>query len=65
MDAFESYLFGLILTDGSIYLTTRNRGKITIELQKSDNDLLYGIQKRIPESSINTRKRGTNFKKRL
>lgn len=63
MNAFESYLFGLILTDGSVYLTTRNRGKITIELQKSDNSLLYDIQKRIPESSVNTRKRDTNFKK--
>ena len=63
MNNFESYLFGLILTDGSIYLTTRNRGKITIELQKSDIQLLYDIQKQIPESKVNTRKRDTNFKK--
>ena len=44
MNNFESYLFGLILTDGSVYLNTRNRGKITIELQKSDIQLLYDIQ---------------------
>lgn len=63
MNNFESYLFGLILTDGSVYLNTRNRGKITIELQKSDIQLLYDIQKQIPESKVTTRKRDTNFKK--
>ena len=40
MNQFESYLFGLILTDGSVYLTTRNRGKIKIEIQRSDIGLL-------------------------
>ena len=62
MNQFESYLFGLILTDGSVYLTTRNRGKITIELQRSDIELLEKIQQNIPESIISIRKRNTNFK---
>ena len=63
MNQFESYLFGLILTDGSVYLTTQNRGKITIELQRSDIELLEKIQQNIPESIISIRKRNTNFKK--
>lgn len=63
MNQFESYLFGLILTDGSVYLTTRNRGKITIEIQRSDIGLLEKIQQYIPESKVSTRKRNTNFKK--
>ena len=63
MNQFESYLFGLILTDDSVYLTTRNRGKITIEIQRSDIGLLETIQQHIPESKVSTRKRNTNFKK--
>lgn len=63
MNKFESYLYGLILTDGSLYLQSRNRGRIAIELQASDIDLLYQLQQQIPHSSIHTRTRDTNFKK--
>ena len=40
LDPLDSYLYGLILTDGSIYLTSRNRGKICIELNRKDKELL-------------------------
>lgn len=59
---FESYLYGLILTDGSLYFGTRNRGKISIELNKKDAELLYKLQQQIPHSSVHPRTRDTNFK---
>lgn len=59
---FESYLYGLILTDGSLYFTTRNRGKVSIELNKKDTELLKKLQQRIPNSSVKPRTRNTNFK---
>lgn len=62
MNQFESYLYGLILTDGSLYLQSRNRGRISIEIQASDIDLLYQLQTQIPHSSVRTRTRDTNFK---
>lgn len=62
LNKFESYVYGLILTDGSIYLTTRNRGKITIELKRQDEELLLKLQKQIPHSKITRRTRNTNFK---
>lgn len=50
------------MTDGSIYLTTRNRGHISIELEANDIELLKNIQEKIPDSKLNTRIRNTNFK---
>lgn len=50
------------MTDGSIYLTTRNRGHISIELGANDIELLKKIQEKIPDSKLNTRIRNTNFK---
>lgn len=61
LDAFDSYLYGLILTDGSIYLTG-NKGKVTIELKASDRELLEKIQERVPTASLRERVRDTNFK---
>lgn len=59
---FESYIYGLVLTDGSLYFTTRNRGKVSIELNRKDSELLYKLQEKIPHSSVKPRTRNTNFK---
>lgn len=62
MTDFESYLFGLLITDGSLYLTTRNRGRVTIELNKKDEDIITKLYNSIPNSHIRRRVRNTNFK---
>ena len=59
---FESYLYGLLLTDGNYCETTRNRGKFSIELNYNDLELLMKLQKEIPDSIITERVRNTNFK---
>jgi hypothetical protein len=56
----DSYLYGLLLADGSLYLNTRNRGKITIELAERDKDILYKISE-IVNGTIGQRNRKTNF----
>ncbi len=61
---FNSYLIGILQTDGSHYETTRNRGKITLEVSKRDADIITKINNNlIQHSSISTRIRDTNFKK--
>lgn len=40
IDKVNSYIFGLLVTDGSILLNTRNRGKVTIELSEKDEDII-------------------------
>ena len=62
MNNFESYLFGLLMTDGSLSLQERNRGKVTLELQKEDSQLLQQIYEKVPNSSLRERTRDTNFK---
>jgi hypothetical protein len=59
----HAYIYGLLLADGSLYLNTRNRGKITLELAERDKDILYKIEEIIPGSSIHFRDRVTNFTK--
>ena len=58
----ESYIFGLLITDGSLYLSTRNRGQVTLELNKKDEDIVQKLYTIIPNSSIRQRTRNTNFK---
>lgn len=60
---YDSYLFGLILTDGSLYFNTRNRGKVIIELALRDQDIMSKIKKNFYyKSYLYSRKRDTNFK---
>ncbi|MBP5971723.1 hypothetical protein HW132_02985 [Brasilonema sp. CT11] len=57
-----AYLFGFIQTDGHLYNTTRNRGKLSIEVSKQDEDILWTFKSLIPfHSSIIERVRTTNF----
>lgn len=59
---FYAYLFGLIQTDGHLYQNTRNRGRLSIELNERDETILLEIQKLLPfNSSIRKRTRTTNF----
>jgi hypothetical protein len=59
---FYAYLFGLIQTDGHLYQNSRNRGRLSIELGKRDEELLNDLQKLLPfHSSISERTRKTNF----
>jgi len=61
----DAYIYGLLLADGNLYETTRNRGKISMELRIRDIDVLYMIEDFFSEYScrISTRRRDTNFKK--
>lgn len=59
---FYAYLFGLIQTDGHLYQNSRNRGRLSIELGRRDEELLLKLQKRLPfNSTISYRTRKTNF----
>lgn len=59
---FYAYLFGFIQADGHLYQNSRNRGRLSIELGKRDEELLKELQKRLPfNSTISYRTRKTNF----
>jgi hypothetical protein len=61
MDKNDSYLFGILITDGSLYLTTRNRGKVQLEISKKDEDLIDKLINLVPNSIKRERTRVTNF----
>lgn len=63
MDKNESYIFGILITDGSLYLTSRNRGKIQLEISEKDEDLVDKLVEIVPNSSKRKRTRATNFSK--
>ena len=54
-----SYFYGLVLTDGTITTSTRNRGKIQIELSIRDRNILDKLHIIFPESKISIRQRST------
>lgn len=61
-NSFYAYLFGLIQTDGHLYQNSRNRGRVSIEISKRDEELLIQLQKRLPfNSTVSERIRKTNF----
>lgn len=63
------YFIGFLQGDGSLNISTRNRGKLTIELSKKDRILLRLFKQKIEEVypdikiSFSERTRDTNFKK--
>lgn len=60
----HAYFFGLLQSDGTFYETTRNRGRISLELKRSDSAILKKLSEILPiKSSIHHRDRDTNFKK--
>jgi len=64
LDNIMSYMIGLIQTDGNLYEQTRNRGRMAIELNIKDRDI---IDKLVPHIMcnyrLNERQRLTNFGK--
>ena len=59
---FYAYLFGFVQTDGHLYEHSRNRGKLSIEIGKQDEELLENFKRLLPfNSSIRERIRKTNF----
>lgn len=57
------YIFGILVTDGSIEFSSRNRGKVRLEVKYEDRDIVYKLQDRIEGSTVTERTRDTNFKK--
>lgn len=58
----HAYLIGLLQTDGSHYESTRNRGKITLELGKKDSDIIEKLSILIgDDAKISQRIRNTNY----
>lgn len=45
-----------------MYLSTRNRGKVILEVNNKDADIIEKLYSEIPNSSIRERIRNTNFK---
>ncbi len=58
----KSYIFGLLGTDGNLYLTDRNRGKITLEVNIKDRDICEKLFSLVPNSKLSERTRDTNYK---
>src|ERR1700733_972019 len=59
----HAYFLGLLATDGHIYETSRNRGRIAFELASRDASVLTDLAERIPyRSHLTRRRRATNFK---
>ncbi|MCP2341450.1 LAGLIDADG family homing endonuclease [Actinomadura rupiterrae] len=57
-----AYLFGFLQADGNLYNSTRNRGRVSIELSQRDLPLLETFQRLVPyPSTITFRTRSTNF----
>jgi hypothetical protein len=57
-------VFGLAQTDGSLSVETRNRGRLSFEISRADEEILTRIAAQLPCSSTLTRRtRDTNFKK--
>ena len=58
----DSYIFGFIQGDGHLYKQSRNRGRMSIELNIKDIDILEKIGKYLGYNySIHERTRQTNF----
>jgi len=62
MDAFLSYLYGFLQADGNLYEQSRNRGKLSIEISKRDENIIFLLKENIKVNSFITyRNRTTNF----
>jgi hypothetical protein len=58
-----SYMIGLFQTDGHLNDSTRDRGRLSLELSKKDIDIINKISFILPVNfSIKERERDTNFK---
>ena len=61
-DPKHSYFYGVVLCDAHLSKQTRNRGKLSMEINERDRDILVAFQSLFPiNSSIRDRTRITNF----
>lgn len=58
----KSYIYGLLGTDGNLCLQERNRGRVSLEVNIKDRDIVEKLFSIVPNSSITERTRNTNFK---
>lgn len=59
-----AYFYGFIQADGSLSKATRNRGRLSIEINRNDSLLLEQFKKLLPNISyLSERERSTNFSK--
>ena len=63
MNSIESYIYGLLITDGNLSLSIRNRGRVILEISEKDEDIIDKLLTLIPNSHKRFRTRNTNFKK--
>lgn len=62
MNEIDSYIYGLLITDGCLMLSTRNRGKVYLEVSIKDGDIIDKLYNLIPDSNqIRYRTRNTKF----
>lgn len=62
MDENFSYLFGLFQADGNLYEQSRNRGRLSLEILKRDEQIILILMKQIEFNSfVSYRSRTTNF----
>lgn len=63
-DSNIAYIFGLFQTDGHLSANTRNRGRLSLEINIKDQNIIHDIAKILPVTyTIKYRTRTTNFKK--
>ncbi|MFJ6483817.1 LAGLIDADG family homing endonuclease [Streptomyces sp. NPDC091682] len=61
-DPRYAYMFGFLQADGHLSQQSRQRGRLTVELNVRDIDLLHEFQRLTPyNSSVTERTRATNF----
>lgn len=63
LNTIDSYIFGLLVTDGHMHFNTRNRGNVSLEISKKDEDICHKLVEYISNSKIRYRTRTTNFAK--
>jgi hypothetical protein len=57
-----AYMFGFLQTDGHLSKSTRNRGRLSVEVSKEDEAILWAFKNLLLfNSSITERRRNTNF----
>ena len=57
----KDYIYGLLLSDGTLALYERNRGRVSIEVSSKDADIIEKINLQISNGAIHYRTRKTNF----
>ncbi len=62
MNEIDSYIYGLLITDGYLCVQVRNRGHVSLELNEKDRDIIEKLHNIIPNSTIKDCIRNTHFK---